>query len=92
MIDILIFHHSHRNLMLLMFSLSCDEPKFILKFNICVLYPQFVAHLVQILINEQENRLINLRFFQMLAQLAGYRANNDNESFKSIPFTASFLT
>ena len=92
MIDILIFHHSYSNLILLMFALSCVEPKFILKFNICVLYPQFVAYLVQILINEQENRLINLRFFPNVSAAAGYGANNDNESFKSIPVTASFLT
>ena len=46
----------------------------------------------QMLINEQENRLINLRFFPNVSAAAGYGANNDNESFKSIPVTASFLT
>ena len=46
----------------------------------------------QMLINEQENRLINLRFFPNVSAAAGYGTNNDNESFKSIPVTASFLT
>ena len=57
-----------------------------------MLYPQFVAYLLQILINEQENRLINLRFFPNVSAAAGYGTNNDNESFKSIPVTTSFLT
>ena len=47
---------------------------------------------MQKLINEQENKLINLRFFPNVSAAAGYGANNDNESFKSIPVTASFLT
>ena len=47
---------------------------------------------MQMLINERENRLINLRFFPNVSAAAGYGANNDNESFKSIPVTASFLT
>ena len=57
-----------------------------------MLYRQFVAYLVQILINEQENKLINLRFFPNVSAAAGYGTNNDNESFKNIPVTASFLT
>ncbi|WP_462104319.1 XRE family transcriptional regulator [Campylobacter concisus] len=47
---------------------------------------------MQKVINEQENKLINLRFFPNVSAAAGYGANNDNESFKSIPVTASFLT
>jgi hypothetical protein len=47
---------------------------------------------MQNLISEQENKLINLRFFPNVSAAAGYGANNDNESFKSIPVTASFLT
>lgn len=47
---------------------------------------------LQALIEEQENRLINLRFFPSVSTAAGYGANNDNESFKNIPITASFLT
>jgi len=47
---------------------------------------------MQTLIEEQENKLINLRFFPNVSAAAGYGANNDNESFKSIPVTASFLT
>ena len=47
---------------------------------------------LQKLINEQENKLINLRFFPNVSAAAGYGANNDNESFKSISVTASFLT
>ena len=47
---------------------------------------------MQNLISEQENKLINLRFFPNVSAAAGYGANNDNESFKSIPITASFLT
>lgn len=47
---------------------------------------------MQMLINEQENKLINLRFFPNVSAAAGYGANNDNESFKNIPVTASFLT
>jgi hypothetical protein len=47
---------------------------------------------MQKLINEQENKLINLRFFPNVSAAAGYGANNDNESFKNIPVTASFLT
>ena len=47
---------------------------------------------MQKLINEQENKLINLRFFPNVSAAAGYGANNDNENFKSIPVTASFLT
>ncbi|MBE2984676.1 LexA family transcriptional regulator [Campylobacter sp. RM9344] len=43
-------------------------------------------------ISEQENKLINLRFFPSVSAAAGYGANNDNESFKNIPITASFLT
>lgn len=47
---------------------------------------------MQMLINEQENKLINLRFFPNVSAAAGYGANNDNEGFKNIPVTASFLT
>lgn len=47
---------------------------------------------MQKVINEQENKLINLRFFPNVSAAAGYGANNDDESFKSIPVTASFLT
>ncbi|MBE3023018.1 XRE family transcriptional regulator [Campylobacter sp. 7477a] len=47
---------------------------------------------LQALMQEQENRLINLRFFPSVSTAAGYGANNDNESFKNIPITASFLT
>ena len=47
---------------------------------------------LQKLINEQENKLINLRFFPNVSAAAGYGTNNDNESFKNIPVTASFLT
>ena len=47
---------------------------------------------MQNLISEQENKLINLRFFPNVSAAAGYGANNDNESFESIPVTASFLT
>lgn len=47
---------------------------------------------MQALIEEQENKLINLRFFSNVSAAAGYGANNDNESFKNIAVTASFLT
>ena len=47
---------------------------------------------MQALIREQENRFMNLRFFPSVSAAAGYGANNDNESFKNIPVTASFLT
>ena len=47
---------------------------------------------LQALMQEQENKLINLRFFPNVSAAAGYGANNDNESFESIPVTASFLT
>ena len=47
---------------------------------------------MQALMQEQENKLINLRFFSNVSAAAGYGANNDNESFKNIPVTASFLT
>ncbi|WP_169975135.1 XRE family transcriptional regulator [Campylobacter sp. RM16191] len=43
------------------------------------------------LVDEQENRLINLRFFPSVSAAAGYGANNDDESFEIISVTASFL-
>ncbi|CUU89016.1 signal peptidase I [Campylobacter hyointestinalis] len=44
------------------------------------------------LIDEQENKIINLRFFPSVSAAAGYGANNDDESFEIIPITAKFLT
>lgn len=44
------------------------------------------------LIDEQENKIINLRFFPSVSAATGYGANNDDESFEIIPITAKFLT
>lgn len=52
--------------------------------------PQKLQNL-RTLVDEQENRLINLRFFPSVSAAAGYGANNDDESFEIISVTASFL-
>lgn len=44
------------------------------------------------LVDEQENRLINLRFFHSVSAAAGYGANNDDEAYELVPITAKFLT
>ncbi|MBE3022093.1 XRE family transcriptional regulator [Campylobacter sp. 7477a] len=44
------------------------------------------------LIDEQENRIINLRFFPSVSVAAGYGANNDDEAYDIVPITAKFLT
>ncbi|WP_170000321.1 XRE family transcriptional regulator [Campylobacter sp. RM9328] len=44
------------------------------------------------LLDEQENRLINLRFFTDVTAAAGYGANNDDDDFETISITAKFLT
>lgn len=44
------------------------------------------------LIDEQENKIINLRFFPSVSAAAGYGTSNDDESFEIIPITAKFLT
>ncbi|MFW5614833.1 MAG: XRE family transcriptional regulator [Campylobacter hyointestinalis] len=44
------------------------------------------------LLDEQENRLINLRFFPSVSAAAGYGTNNDDEAYEIVPITAKFLT
>lgn len=44
------------------------------------------------LVDEQEDRLINLRFFPSVSAAAGYGANNDDEAYELVPITAKFLT
>ncbi|MBE3022358.1 XRE family transcriptional regulator [Campylobacter sp. 7477a] len=43
-------------------------------------------------IGEQENRLVNLRFFPSVSAAAGYGANNDDDTHETISVTANFLT
>ncbi|CUU88197.1 signal peptidase I [Campylobacter hyointestinalis subsp. hyointestinalis] len=44
------------------------------------------------LIDEQENKIINLRFFPSVSAAAGYGTSNDDETYELIPIAAKFLT
>ncbi|MGG7073960.1 XRE family transcriptional regulator [Campylobacter sp. 9BO] len=44
------------------------------------------------LIDKQENKIINLRFFPSVSAAAGYGTSNDDETYELIPITAKFLT
>lgn len=44
------------------------------------------------LIDEQENKIINLRFFPSVSAAAGYGTSNDDETYELIPIATKFLT